>query len=139
MTNRRPGPYQVQAAIAALHGQAPRPEDTDWPQIAALYGSLLRMTPTPVVALNRAAAISMADGPAAALPLIQRLRESGELHGYHLLHATEADVLRRLERPEAAALAYERALSLATNPGERAYLRGRLAEMAEASRDPSST
>jgi RNA polymerase sigma-70 factor, ECF subfamily len=130
-----PGPYQVQAAIASLHAQAPRPEDTDWPQIAGLYGALARMTPTPVVELNRAAAISMADGPAAALPLIQRLRESGDLEGYHLLHATEADVLRRLDRRQAAVNAYGRAFSLATNPGERDFLRRRLLELGGASSD----
>jgi RNA polymerase sigma-70 factor, ECF subfamily len=124
-----PGPYQLQAAIAALHARAPRPEDTDWPEIAALYGALLRMSPTPVIALNRAAAISVADGPAAALPLVERLRESGRLDGYHLLHATEADVLRRLGRESEAARAYERALELAANPSERRYLQRRLDEM----------
>jgi RNA polymerase sigma-70 factor, ECF subfamily len=129
VARRDPGPYQLQAAIAAVHARAPRPEDTDWPEIAALYGALLRMSPTPVIALNRAAAISVADGPAAALPLVKRLRESGRLDGYHLLHATEADVLRRLGRPSEAARAYERALELAANPSERRYLRRRLDEM----------
>ena len=129
IARREPGPYQVQAAIAASHARAARPEDTDWPEIAALYGALLRMSPTPVVALNRAAAISVADGPAAALPLVQRLRLSGELEGYHLLHATEADVLRRLGRRGDAARAYERALQLTANGQERRYLRRRLEEM----------
>ncbi len=91
----RPGPYQVQAAIAALHAQAPRPEDTDWPQIAALYGALAAMTPSPVVALNRAVAVAMADGPE------RRARRSSdelaaELDGYHLFHSARADLLRRL-------------------------------------------
>jgi len=123
-----PGPYQIQAAIASLHARAPRPEDTDWPQIVSLYGALLRMSPSPVVELNRAAAISMADGPAAALSLVERIRRSGTLDRYHLLHATEADLLRRLGRREEAAAAYARALELTTNAQERRFLRGRLDE-----------
>jgi RNA polymerase sigma-70 factor, ECF subfamily len=123
-----PGPYQIQAAIASLHARAPRPEDTDWPQIVSLYGALLRMSPSPVVELNRAAAISMADGPAAALPLVERLRRSGTLDRYYLLDATEADLLRRLDRREEAAAAYARALELTTNAQERRFLRGRLDE-----------
>jgi RNA polymerase sigma-70 factor, ECF subfamily len=125
----RPGPYQVQASVAALHARAPRPEDTDWPQIAALYGVLLRMTPSAVVELNRAAAIAMADGPAAALPLVRRLRDSGRLDGYRLLHSTEADLLRRLDRRAEAAQAYERALARSTNAAERAFLLARLEEV----------
>jgi RNA polymerase sigma-70 factor (ECF subfamily) len=128
---RRPGPYQLQAAIAALHARAPRPEDTDWPQIAALYGRLMEETPTPVVALNRAVAIAMADGPDVALPLVDAL--AGELDGYHLLHSTRADLLRRLGRTDDAALAYRRALELATNDSERAYLDRRLGEVTAAS------
>jgi RNA polymerase sigma-70 factor, ECF subfamily len=123
-----PGPYQIQAAIASLHAGAPRPEDTDWPQIVSLYGALLRMSPSPVVELNRAAAISMADGPAAALSLVERIRRSGTLDGYHLLHATEADLLRRLDRREEAAAAYARAIELTTNAQERRFLHGRLDE-----------
>jgi RNA polymerase sigma-70 factor, ECF subfamily len=125
----RPGPYQVQASVAALHARAPRPEDTDWPQIAALYGVLLRMIPSAVVELNRAAAISMADGPAAALPLVRRLRESGRLDGYRLLDSTEADLLRRLGLRAEAADAYTRALARSTNAAERAFLVARLDEM----------
>jgi RNA polymerase sigma-70 factor (ECF subfamily) len=125
----RPGPYQVQASIAALHARAPRAEDTDWPQIAALYGVLGRMSASDVVELNRAAAISMADGPAAALPLVRRLRESGRLDAYQLLHSTEADLLRRLDRPAEAADAYERALALTTNEAERALLAARLRDV----------
>lgn len=123
-----PGPYQVQAAIAALHAQAPRPEDTDWPEIAALYGALARHAPSPIVDLNLAVAIAMADGPAAALPLVEAL--AAELDAYHLFHATRADLLRRLERTEDAGTAYRRALELATNPQQRAFLQRRLREVA---------
>ena len=128
----RPGPYQVQAAIAALHTQAPRPEDTDWPQIAALYGSLLRMSPSPVVALNRAVAVAMADGPQAGLALADRL--AVDLDEYHLFHATRADLLRRADRGSEARIAYRRALELVTNPQERAFLERRLAEVSPPAR-----
>jgi RNA polymerase sigma-70 factor, ECF subfamily len=124
---RTPGPYQVQAAIAALHAQAPRPDDTDWPQIATLYGALAAAAPSPVVELNRAVAVAMADGPGAGLPLIDALAD--DLDTYHLLHAARADLLRRLERREEAAAAYRRALELVTNPAERDFLQGRLAEL----------
>jgi RNA polymerase sigma-70 factor, ECF subfamily len=127
MANRRPGPYQVQAAIGALHAQAPRPEDTDWPEIAALYGVLARMLPTPVVRLNLAAAVAMADGPEHGLRLVDALEP--ELAGYHLFHAARADLLRRLDRRDEAEAAYRQALELATNPTERAYLERRLAEL----------
>jgi RNA polymerase sigma-70 factor (ECF subfamily) len=129
---RRPGPYQVQAAIAALHGAAPSFAETDWPQIVALYGVLLTLTPTPVVALNRAAAVAMADGPAAGLQLL----DSDELHTaldrYHLYHATRADLLRRLDRRTEAAAAYRAALALTAADAERAFLQRRLAEMHDA-------
>jgi RNA polymerase sigma-70 factor, ECF subfamily len=128
---RRPGPYQVQAAIAALHARAPRPEDTDWPQIAALYRRLFDLSPTPVIALNRAAAIAMADGPDVALPLVDAL--ATELDSYHLFHSARADLLRRLDRRSDAADAYRRALEIATNPSERAYLERRLSEVTSAS------
>jgi RNA polymerase sigma-70 factor, ECF subfamily len=124
VAERRPGPYLLQAAIAALHARAPRAEDTDWPQIAALYGALGGMTPSPVVELNRAVAISMADGPAAGLPLVDAL--SGELSEYHLFHAARADMLRRLGRDDEAAASYRLALDRATNPAERTFLAGRL-------------
>jgi RNA polymerase sigma-70 factor (ECF subfamily) len=127
LTAGRAGPYQVQAAIAALHARAPRPEDTDWPQIAALYGALERMTPTPVVALNHAVAIAMADGPERGLPLVDAL--ATDLDGYHLFHSARADLLRRLDRPDEAGVAYRRALELATNPTERSFLERRLAEV----------
>jgi RNA polymerase sigma-70 factor (ECF subfamily) len=124
---REPGPYQVQAVIAALHARAPRPEDTDWPQIAALYALLARMNPSPVIELNRAVAVAMADGPARGLPLVDAL--AGELEGYHLFHSTRADLLRRLDHRDESAAAYRRALVLATNPSQRAFLGRRLAEV----------
>jgi len=108
-----PGPYQIQAAIAALHARAPRPEDTDWPQIAALYGGLAGTSPSPVVELNRAVAVAMADGPAAGLRALEPLR--GSLDGYHLFHAARADLLRRNGEPGEALASYERALDLVTN------------------------
>jgi RNA polymerase sigma-70 factor (ECF subfamily) len=124
----RPGPYQVQAAIAACHATAPDAEATDWAQIAALYGELVRMTPTPVVALNRAVAVAMADGPDAGLALVDELEASGALRDYHLLPATRADLLRRLGRRAEAAAAYRRALDHAGADAERRYLERRLAE-----------
>jgi RNA polymerase sigma-70 factor, ECF subfamily len=123
----RPGPYQIQAAIAACHATAPDAADTDWPQIAALYGRLARFTPSPVVELNRAVAVGMADGPAAGLRLVERLAATGALDGYHLLPATRADLLRRLGRTDEAATAYEEALALAPTDAERRYLTRRLA------------
>jgi len=123
----RPGEYQIQAAIAAQHARAPRPEDTDWARIASLYGRLEAIHPSPVVLLNRAVAIAMADGPGAGLPLIDTL--SGELEGYHLFHSARADLLRRLGRDAEAADAYQRAMELASNPAERAFLEGRLATL----------
>ena len=123
-----PGPYVLQAAIAAVHAEAATAADTDWPQIAGLYDELYRRLPTPVVALNRAVAVAMADGPARGLELVDDLAGRGTLDGYHLLHATRADLLRRLGRVAQAQAAYERALALATNPVERAFLRRRLEE-----------
>jgi RNA polymerase sigma-70 factor, ECF subfamily len=123
---RRPGPYQVQAAIAALHARAPRPEDTDWPQIATLYRGLKAMWPTPVIELNRAVAVAMADGPDAGLALMDPLAD--ELDRYHLFHAARADLLRRSGRTKEAKLAYRRALDLVTNPVERKYLMRRVME-----------
>src|SRR5204863_8444267 len=115
-----------QAAIASFHASAPRPEDTDWPQIAALYGRLAELTPSPVVELNRAVAVAMADGPAVGLNLVDELVARGELDGYHLLHSTRADLLRRLQRWDEAADGYRRALELTTNPVERRFLERRL-------------
>jgi RNA polymerase sigma-70 factor, ECF subfamily len=124
---RPPGPYALQAAIAALHAEAARAEDTDWWQIAELYRELARVAPGPVVELNRAVAIAMGRGPAAGLALVDRV--APELDGYHLLHATRADLLRRLDRTDEAAAAYRRALELASNGAEREFLEGRLAEL----------
>jgi RNA polymerase sigma-70 factor, ECF subfamily len=121
---RRPGPYQVQAAIAALHARAPRPEDTDWPEIATLYRVLAAMSPSPVIELNRAVAVAMADGPDAGLALMEPLAD--ELDRYHLFHAARADLLRRTGRAGEAKVAYRRALELVTNPIERKYLRQRV-------------
>lgn len=123
----RAGPYRLQAAIAALHARALHPEDTDWPQIAALYDALYEIHPSPVVELNRAVAIAMADGPAAALSLLRPLQD--RLDGYYLFHATKADFLRRLERRDEAAASYRRALEHVTNPAEERFLRRRLADL----------
>ncbi|MGW5262506.1 RNA polymerase sigma factor [Microbispora sp. NPDC004025] len=128
LARRRPGPYQVQAAIAACHATALDPDDTDWPQIAGLYGELVRLTPSPVVELNRAVAVAMADGPLAGLRLVDELRAGGRLAGHHLLAATRADLLRRLGRTDDAARAYGEALALAPTDAERRYLARRLAE-----------
>jgi RNA polymerase sigma-70 factor, ECF subfamily len=125
----KPGPYQVQAAIAACHATAPRAADTDWPQIAALYGELAEVVASPVIKLNRAVAVAMAEGPAAGLELVEMLEASGELAGYHLLPATRADLLRRLRRPEEAASAYRDALELVATDAERRYLARRLDEV----------
>jgi RNA polymerase sigma-70 factor, ECF subfamily len=121
-----PGPYQVQAAIAACHATAATADGTDWPQIAALYGRLEAMNPGPVVRLNRAVAVAMADGPAAGLALVETI---DGLDGYHLLPATRADLLRRLGRSEEAAVAYREALALARAEPDRRFLTTRLAEV----------
>jgi RNA polymerase sigma-70 factor, ECF subfamily len=122
----RPGPFTLQAAIAAVHAEAVHPEDTDWAQIVALYGELIRVAPSPVVQLNRAVAVAEAYGPGAALATVDSLVEP--LAGYHLLHATRADLLRRLDRREEAAAAYRQALALAVNEPERQFLAARAAE-----------
>jgi RNA polymerase sigma-70 factor (ECF subfamily) len=128
----RPGPYQVQAAIAALHDEAATPADTDWRQIATLYRALRGMAPSAVVELNFAAAIAMADGAAVGLAMMDGIAASGELDRYPYLHAARADLLRRLRRWSEAEAAYRRALGLTTNGAERAYLRRRLDEIASA-------
>ncbi len=125
---RRRGPYQLQAAIAALHAEAPHADQTDWRQIAILYGGLLGEQPGPVVELNAAVALAMAQGPEHGLAWIERLAQGGELKGYHLLPAARADLLRRLGRRDEAANAYRAALALVRNPAERLYLERRLAE-----------
>ena len=123
------GPYQIQAAIAALHCQAARAEDTDWQQIVRLYDLLERLQPSPIVSLNRAVAVAMVDGPQPALALIDALAAAGDLDGYHLLHAARADLLRRVGSSEEAAQSYARALALATNDSERRFLKRRLHEV----------
>lgn len=122
----RPGPYQLQAAIVALHAQAATAALTDWRQIAALYGELERMNPTPVVSLNRAVAVGMSEGPQRGLGLIDERGLPGVLAQYYLLHAARADLLRRLGDSDAALEAYRRALSLTVNGAERAYLERRM-------------
>ncbi|WP_406130440.1 RNA polymerase sigma factor [Streptomyces sp. NBC_00989] len=124
----RPGPYQIQAAIAACHTTAPTAEETDWADIAGLYGELERFVPSAVVRLNRAVAVGMAQHPDAGLELVAELEKSGELADYHLLPATRADLLRRSGRTTEAAVAYERALELVENDAERRFLERRLAE-----------
>lgn len=126
---RAPGLYQVQAAIAAEHARARRAESTDWELIAAYYGELAAMSPGPVVALNRAAAVGMAYGPEQGLALIDEIEEDGGLEDYYLMHAARADLLRRTRSFEAAASAYEKALALCHTEPERRYLAKRLAEM----------
>jgi RNA polymerase sigma-70 factor, ECF subfamily len=123
------GPYALEAAIAAVHAEAERAADTDWAQIAALYDRLHALHPSPVVALNRAVAVSMASGAEAALPLVDDL--SVQLAGYHLWHATRADLLRRLGRRDDAAAAYQKALELTQNEAERRFLQRRLKELSE--------
>jgi RNA polymerase sigma-70 factor (ECF subfamily) len=124
-----PGPFALQAAIAALHCQAARAQETDWPQIVRLYDLLERVQPSPIVSLNRAAAVAMVDGPRPALALIDALAERGDLDHYHLLHAARADLLRRLGSSAEAAKSYARALALVTNDAERRFLERRLREV----------
>jgi RNA polymerase sigma-70 factor, ECF subfamily len=124
-----PGAFALQAAIAALHCQAERAEDTDWPQIVSLYVVLERVQPSPIVSLNRAVAVAMAEGPRAALALIDALAADGDLDGYYLLHSARADLLRRLGSASEAAKSYARALTLVTNDAERRYLEKRLREV----------
>ncbi len=125
----RPGRFALQAAIAAVHGEAPSYADTDWPQLLALYDRLLRAWPSPVVELNRAVVTAMVSGPRTALGEIVRIEQDGRLDGYHYLPATKADLLRRLGRNDEAAHAYRCALELTDNPAERAFLARRVAEV----------
>jgi RNA polymerase sigma-70 factor (ECF subfamily) len=129
---RRPGPYQLQSAIASVHATASSPGDTDWRAIAALYRQLARLQPTPVVELNRAVAVAMSDGIDAGLRIIDGIDASGELASYHLLPAARADLLRRAGRDAEAAEAYGRALALCDNAVERAYLERRLRDVSTA-------
>jgi RNA polymerase sigma-70 factor, ECF subfamily len=127
-----PGPFAVQAAIAAAHCHAVRAEDTDWPRIVRLYDLLERVQPSPVVSLNRAVAVAMADGPRPALELVDELAAAGDLDAHHLLHATRADLLRRLGATDDAARSYARALALVGNDSERRFLERRLREVSSA-------
>lgn len=123
------GPYSVQAAIAGCHAAAVRYEETDWPRIAALYGRLVRLVPSPVVELNRAVAVSMAEGPEAALPLVDALAQEPALSAYHLLPSVRGDLLERLGRTAEARAEFERAASLTRNEQERTLLLGRAARL----------
>ena len=127
------GPFALQAAIAAVHCRAAQARDTDWPQIVRLYELLEFVQPSPVVTLNRAVAVAMADGPAAGLALVDELAAAGDLDNYHLLHATRADLLRRLGSFAEAATSYVRALALATHASERRFLERRLGEVQSSS------
>ncbi len=126
---KRVGSNQVQAAIAALHDDAATADETDWAEIAALYEILGRIAPSPVIELNRAVAVAMASGPEAGLRLIDAVGASGQLDEYPYLHASRADLLRRLGRAEEAAAAYRRARALTSNAAEQAFLERRLAEV----------
>lgn len=129
---RRPGPYQIQAAISGLHAQAKDAAETDWPQIALLYRGLMKFTPSPVVKLNHAVAIAMADGPLRGLNLLNELETSGKLDDYHLFHAARADLFRRAGQLDQAGQAYTKALALTQNDVERTFLQGRLKDITQA-------
>lgn len=132
-----PGPFALQAAIAAVHCQAARSEETDWPQIVGLYDLLERVQPSPIVFLNRAVAVAMADGAQAGLDLIDQLAATDDLANYHLLHAARADLLRRLGSTVQSAKSYQRALALVTNDAERRYLERRLHEVQSPNAQPA--
>jgi RNA polymerase sigma-70 factor, ECF subfamily len=138
LSRRQPGPYQVQAAIAACHATAPDAAATDWAEIVGLYEQLDRYLPSPVVRLNRAVAVAMAHGPAAGLALVEELERSGVLENYRLLPATRADLLRRLGRNREAATSYRQALQMAGTDAERRFLARRLEETTGNSRGPST-
>ncbi|HJW43076.1 MAG TPA: RNA polymerase sigma factor [Geothrix sp.] len=129
MMSRRLGPYTLQAAIAAVHAEAPAEAATDWSQLVGLYGLLERIAPSPVVALNRAVAVAMRDGPQVGLDLVEAILKGGDLEGYHLAHSVRADLLRRLGRSDEARQAYHQALRLARQEPERRLIERRLAEL----------
>ncbi|HSL76834.1 MAG TPA: hypothetical protein VK867_07810, partial [Candidatus Limnocylindrales bacterium] len=131
MAMRRAGPYQIQAAIAALHDEASSWAATDWRQIVGLYRALMTLEPSPVVELNLAVAVAMAEGPAVGLAMIDGLAADGTLDEYPYLHAARADLLRRLDRRTEAATAYRRAADLTTNLTEQAFLERRLVSLSE--------
>jgi RNA polymerase sigma-70 factor (ECF subfamily) len=126
---RRVGPYTIQAAIAAVHAGAKSPDATDWTQIVALYDLLVQINPSPVVELNRAAAVAMRDGPQAGLALIDAILTRGELTDYHLAHSARADLYRRLGKKEEARASYQQALSLTRQEPERRFIERRLKEL----------
>jgi RNA polymerase sigma-70 factor (ECF subfamily) len=130
LATRRVGPYTLQAAIAAVHAEAPTAAETDWAQIAGLYGVLLQIQPSPVIELNRAVAVAMHDGPAAGLALIDALLDGGELADYHLAHSARAEFCRRLGRSEDARISFQRAISLTNQDTEKRFLEKRLRELA---------
>lgn len=129
LSSRRIGPYALQAAIAAVHAEAPRPAATDWTRIVGLYDVLVQADPSPVVELNRAVAVAMRDGPEAGLALIDAVLARGDLANYHLAHAARADLCRRLGRTTEARASYERALALTQQEPERRFLQRRLSEL----------
>jgi RNA polymerase sigma-70 factor (ECF subfamily) len=129
LASRRIGPYTLQAAIAALHAEAPTPDRTDWAQIVGLYDVLMRADPSPVVELNRAAAVAMRDGPEAGLALIDAILRRGDLTDYHLAHSARADLCRRLGRSDEARASYTRALELTRQEPQRRFLERRLREL----------
>ena len=123
------GPFSLQAAISAVHAEAPTALQTDWPQILGLYDALLSTEPSPVVALNRAVAVALASGPAVALPLVTALLHDDSLQNYHLAHAAQADLFRRLGRHQEALGAYQRALALASQAAEQRFLQRKMADI----------
>jgi len=129
LSSQRHGPYSIQAAIAALHADAPTAAETDWAEIVALYDVLLRADPSPVIELNRAVAVAMRDGPAEGLSLIEAILNRGDLTDYRLAHAARAELCRRLGKTSEAHAAYERALALTRQEPERRFLERRLAEL----------
>ena len=136
LASRRFGPYTLQAALSAVHAEAPDAASTDWRRIVGLYDVLLRVEPSPVVELNRAVAVAMRDGPEAGLTLADAILERGELKNYHLAHAVRADLCRRLGRREESRAAYERALALTRQEVEQRFLRRRLAELDDVDSPP---
>jgi len=129
LSSRSVGPYALQAGIAAVHAEARDAGSTDWRQIVGLYDVLMRLEPSPVVELNRAAAVAMRDGPAAGLALVDTILERGDLREYHLAHSARADLLRRLGRADEAVMAYQRALQLVTQEPERRFIERRIGEL----------
>jgi RNA polymerase sigma-70 factor (ECF subfamily) len=129
LSSPRFGPYTLQAVIAAVHAGSPNPAATDWGRIVELYDVLVQVGPSPVVELNRAVAVAMRDGPEEGLALIDAILGRGDLAGYHLAHAAQADLCRRLGRTAEARASYERALALTRQEPERRFLEGRLAEL----------